>query len=264
LGNRYRDSSFDYKDADTSWGVHGIHPYPAMMIYPVARRLLLDFSREGAMVLDPFMGSGTVLVESLLHRRHSYGFDINPLALLLSRVKTTPLEGGILRNRLQDILSSSYNGRDDRPDFFNIDFWFKEEVIAELGRLWGIIGRIEDERVKRFFMASFSETVRISSNTRTGEFKLIKIKNFEDHKPNVMNIFKQVALRNIAKMSQTYCTAPSTWAKVSSSDARETTGEVEPESVDLILTSPPYGDSRTTVAYASFRASHCSGWDTKK
>lgn len=58
---KYRDTSFDYAEIDTSWGVHGIHPYPAMMIYPVARRLLLEYSKPGDTILDPFMGSGTVL-----------------------------------------------------------------------------------------------------------------------------------------------------------------------------------------------------------
>jgi DNA modification methylase len=251
LSGRFRDQSFDYKSADTSWGVHGIHPYPAMMIYPVARRLLLEFSQERDIVLDPFMGSGTVLVESLLHSRRAYGVDINPLALLLAQVKTTPVRKSQLIAAVQEITHSPYKVNYKRPDFFNIDYWFKERVIDDLSVLLAKIEEINDFRVKNFFKIAYSETVRFASNTCNGEFKLLRKKDIESHNPNVFTLFKKISFRNIAKLSETYKNPPKTWVKILDKDTRERI-PIEPDSVSLILTSPPYGDSKTTVAYGQF------------
>ena len=71
---------------------HGLHPYPAGMIPQIARRLIEKYSNRDDVVLDPFCGSGGVLVEATLLDRKSFGIDINPLACLLARVKTTPID----------------------------------------------------------------------------------------------------------------------------------------------------------------------------
>ena len=67
-----------------------------MMIPQIARRLMEEYGEESKMNLDPFCGSGTVLVESMLHNVNSYGVDINPLAILLSKVKTTTINPHVL------------------------------------------------------------------------------------------------------------------------------------------------------------------------
>ena len=71
--------------------VHGFHAYPARMHPTTASRLVEAFCPEGGAVLDPFCGSGTVLVESLIANRESYGSDVNPLAIELAMTKTSPL-----------------------------------------------------------------------------------------------------------------------------------------------------------------------------
>jgi hypothetical protein len=70
--------------------VHGFHSYPARMHPITARRLVESFSRPGEVVLDPFCGSGTVLVEARLAGRGAVGVDANPLAVRLARLKITP------------------------------------------------------------------------------------------------------------------------------------------------------------------------------
>ena len=67
--------------------VHGFHAYPARMHPTTARRLVEAFSSPSHAVLDPFCGSGTVLVESLLAGRVAVGSDLNPLAVLLASRK---------------------------------------------------------------------------------------------------------------------------------------------------------------------------------
>lgn len=72
--------------------VHGFHSYPARMHPETARRLVEGLSRENDLVLDPFCGSGTVLVESRLCSRRAFGVDANPLAVALARLKTEGID----------------------------------------------------------------------------------------------------------------------------------------------------------------------------
>ena len=78
------DTSWDFRTADTKYSNHGFHSYPAMMIPQIARRLIETYGAKAEVLLDPFMGSGTALLEATLHQnfRKAYGIDINPLALL--------------------------------------------------------------------------------------------------------------------------------------------------------------------------------------
>ena len=94
-----------FANASTNYMSHGLHPYPARMIPQVARKLILRYSKEGEMVWDPFCGSGSVLVESMLTSRKSIGTDLNPFAIFLSKVKTTPISFDFLRNAGREIIA---------------------------------------------------------------------------------------------------------------------------------------------------------------
>jgi hypothetical protein len=72
--------------------VHGFHAYPARMHPGTAAGLVRAVSREGDIVLDPFCGSGTVLVEAMIASRRAIGTDLNPLAIRLARLKTAPFQ----------------------------------------------------------------------------------------------------------------------------------------------------------------------------
>jgi len=87
----------DFAKADTSYLTHGLHEYPARMIPQIAQRLITLYTQEGDTLLDPFCGSGTTLVEARLSNRSAVGNDINPLATLLIKVKSTPLDFEKLR-----------------------------------------------------------------------------------------------------------------------------------------------------------------------
>lgn len=78
------------EDAPDRAHVHGFHTYPARTHPVTARRLVEAFSPERGLVLDPFCGSGTVLVEAMLAGRDAVGVDLNPLAVTLARAKTYP------------------------------------------------------------------------------------------------------------------------------------------------------------------------------
>jgi len=250
------DPSWNYAEDNTYAYTHPIHPYPAMMIPQVAGRLIDMFAKPKTVVLDPFCGSGSVLLEAFIRGYESYGIDINPLSLLISRVKTTPINYTPLQNRLEDILETvSTPKRINNPDFFNIEYWFKPQVVSKLASLRTAIDLIRDKKIKDFFKVVFSFTVRASSNTRNGEFKLYRIENekLNNFSPDVIGIFKERAELNISAMADLWKQFKNNKTNVAilSEDTRHKTS-IRSSSVDIVVTSPPYGDSKTTVAYGQF------------
>jgi len=250
------DYSWDFNGAKTKPHSHGFHTYPAMFIPQVARRLLLAYSQKDDTICDIFCGSGTALIESRLLGRNSYGIDLNPLAIFLAKVKTTPLKYQLLENayiKLLTRIEKIKNTEIEKPQFKNLEFWFKNRVITELAKMKKAIKEIKNKKIQNFFLVAFSETVRKSSNTKNGEFKLVRIKkDLEKYNPNVLKIFKQKAESNIKAMKEFYQDVDKkTWTKIILGDSSKNNG-IKKNSIDCIITSPPYGDSRTTVAYGQF------------
>ena len=254
---RQIDYSWDFERVNTKPHTHGFHTYPAMFIPHVARRLLLTYSKKGDTVCDIFCGSGTALVESRLLGRNAHGIDLNPLAIFLAKTKTTPIDPKVLNNeylKLPKRIGEIKNNQIKRPVFNNIEFWFKEKVIVELAKIKKAIQETSNKDIRNFFMVAFSETVRKVSNTKSGEFKLVRIKkeNLENHSPDVLATFKKRVESNIRGMESYYRDVDkNTWAKIIYGDSSKDNG-IKNESIDFIITSPPYGDSRTTVAYGQF------------
>lgn len=255
--SRRIDYSWDFKGVKTKPHTHIFHTYPAMFIPQVARRLLLTYTKKGDTVCDIFCGSGTALIESRLLGRNSYGIDLNPLAIFLAKVKTTPIDPDKLSSEYIKLLDQIKKVKIDDieiPKFKNIEFWFKEDVIIELAKIKKAISMTKDEKVRNFFMVAFSEIVRKSSNSKNGEFKLVRIKGekLENFSPNVLELFRQKIEANIAGMSDFYNDVDKkSWSKIILGDSSKDNG-IKENSIDCIITSPPYGDSRTTVAYGQF------------
>lgn len=250
------DPTWDYADDNERPYTHSIHPYPAMMIPQVAGRLLDMFAKSGSIVLDPFCGSGTVLLEAFIRGYISYGIDINPLSHLISRVKTTPLNPTYLHDELEKILKRVKTIRNvNLPYFHNIHYWFKLEVIQKLATLREAIEYVSHNEIKEFFKVVFSLTVRMSSNTRNDEFKLYRLKEnkLKDFNPDVFGIFRERALHNINCMKELWkkYNKSNIRVKILDEDSRYKTSLPE-NGIDIVVTSPPYGDSRTTVAYGQF------------
>lgn len=265
LSKKIIDESWDFKYAKTKYATHGFHSYPAMMIPQIARRLIRTYGKNAKVVLDPFMGSGTTLVECKLHHwiEKGYGIDINPLAILLTKVKTTPIDPellwknyNILTKKIHEDFEDYKKGRLklEKPNFFNIDFWFKPQVIDLLTIIKTRISEIENKDIRDFFLVAFSETVRNVSNTRKSEFKLYRIPEdkLKDYNPDVIGEFEKKAKQNIGKM-RTFVRSQNSKCEVVILENADTRHKIDvSEEVDLVVTSPPYGDSRTTVAYGQF------------
>jgi len=255
--SRRIDYSWDFRGEKTKAYTHGLHTYPAMFIPQVARRLLQTYSKKNDTVCDIFCGSGTALIESRLLGINSYGIDLNPLAIFLANVKTTEISQSTLTKEYFKLLERIKNIKKNeikRPVFNNLDFWFKDNVIVELARIKKAIKDITDNKIQNFFLVGFSETARLSSNTKNGEFKLVRMRKekLDKYNPNVLEIFKKRVENNIKVMGDfDRDVDKNTWTKIIYGDSSKY-NIIKTNSIDFILTSPPYGDSRTTVAYGQF------------
>ena len=261
---KYKDESWDFRAADTKEYTHCFHTYPAMMIPQIARKLLKAYGTENGWLLDPYCGTGTSLVEASLFGMHSVGCDINPLVRLIATVKSTPICLQTLDetlNRLNDHLFQVEFREGKIPDapipnILNLTYWFSEEAIRYLAYLRDWIHKVEDEAIRNFIFVAFSETVREVSYTRNGEFKLYRMpaKKLDGFKPDVFGIFSKKLSRNrhglVAFLEKRKN------VEVSVSSANTVQGELPmPRPLggyDIVITSPPYGDSHTTVAYGQF------------
>lgn len=253
---------------------HLIHFYPAKLLVNIPY-YILETERlcpKGGLVLDPFCGSGTVLLESILSGRNSIGADANPIARLISEAKTHFINPTQLELDLAKILS--YVEKEKKvviTDFPNKDYWFSSHVQKQLALLLTAIRRIRKKDSKSFFMVCFSNIVKKVSYADPNIYVPVKInpERFID-KPDIyqklrikidslINIdvfdrFKKVSIENIERMRSLQGTdAQNYTAKVVSKDARRLTRNITNNSlledgcVDLVLTSPPYAGAQKYI-----------------
>ena len=241
-------------------GNHALFQYPAMMVPELQGALLDDLlaiEPDTSLVYDPFSGSGTVMLESLYRGLDFHGSDINPLAILLCQVKPTPPTLGAAQLAIRRTISEALTTYSDAqaPDFPGVDKWFKPEIKAGLASLREAIKHRSNLVTRRFMWICFAETIRLVSNSRISTFKLHTYTQDEidRRETDAIKVFRAVAGRNAVRLKLH-------WTKMSAvGDDHLPTATLLPGSVtdrwvaprkaDVLMTSPPYGDNKTTVPY---------------
>ncbi|MDH5401959.1 MAG: site-specific DNA-methyltransferase [Candidatus Heimdallarchaeota archaeon] len=267
--NRTRVSQLDFRNSDTKYATHVFHKYPAVMVGPVAKYCLNTWLKNQNKILDPFVGSGSVLVESAIQQKMSIGVDLNPLAVLISKVKTRIISLEILLEYKKNLFSSLdlylHNTilinslQIEIPDTItNWDQWFSDLHLQQLLLIKSkILEIVPVQEYQEFFLVAFSELIREASYTRNGEFKRFRMpKDKRDQFlfPVLSEFLKKVD-RNIQGYRDYLNLLPKQASKF---EPKVYFGNskhldfIEDASMNGILTSPPYGDSFTTVAYGQF------------
>lgn len=172
------DYSWSFADKtikDTSYITHGYYTYPAKFIPQLAARLIKENSKENDIVIDPFMGSGTTIVEAILNNRKAIGVDINNIAHLISKVKTTPLNSKKLQDEFTKIYFDIENRADGQIHLFleealnkipqneRIDYWFKKEQKEKLSIIFSRLLEIKNKDIRDFFFVAFAQILKSSS-----------------------------------------------------------------------------------------------------
>jgi len=244
LNEKFDGKILEIYSCDRSNYTHGFHKFPAKYIPEIPRWGILKFSKEGDSIIDPFCGSGTTNVEALLNKRNSYAIDIDPLALLLTKVKTTPLDEKELRETRNWLIRAIYSTYEtDIPNFPNRDYWFKREVLHDLGVITKCIKLIENPHIRDFFLVCLSSILKEVSNADPRFLYALaisqKMRKNRHRIIDVKKIFVNRVKELVPKMIKFSKMCPKGYSvKFIGKDAREI--DLPDESVDLGITSPPY------------------------
>ena len=251
---RHPDGKVGNRDVSTHW----LHSYPAKMFHRIPQQILSALDRNGdAVVLDPFCGSGTVLIEAALRGNDAIGIDINPLARLLTKVKSTQLPTREL-HRLSDLLlarARTYPVSNLNDEI--LDFWFKREAQVPLFQLRRAIYDIRNPTYRNFFLITFSSIIRRCSLADPTIPPPVRLSQARIHKGNaryrrhfalaqtltsqtVYDHFYTALSNNIRRIGQLNLCPNLGRIRVLESRTEAAATTLPRHSVDLILTSPPY------------------------
>lgn len=254
---------------------HQIHPYPAKLLPHIANFFIQASSiRNGdQQVLDPFCGSGTVALEASLVGARPLIADANPFALLLTKVKTTPYDpeellrsAELLRQRIARLRTAPV------IPVVNEELWYQPKIKKSLEIILRAIMELEDGCIRDFFRICFSVTARrlsfadptisvpvrlkqkSSLSVKANDAIVTQLKWLETATPS--GEFFRTVQANIGRVFSANRMSPKRCAAIPVGlDARSlqlSDGKRLPDnSVQLTITSPPYGSAQKYVRASS-------------
>lgn len=230
---------------------HGFHKYPGKFIPQIPEWAIKTYlQHDNEIILDPFVGSGTTLVESLMTGYKSYGIDIDPLSCLISKVKSTPiLESDFSLVCDWILLNIDSTEPEFMPQTERLTHWFTEEAIEKLSRIRSLTEKVPEyfshiENISDIYDAliiAFSGIIRRVSNADNQSQKTYVSHTREKKPAEVFSLYtKQLQI-----FKRAYIEFERTWdgdtrTSLILSDGRADISSYMPEKVNLIITSPPY------------------------
>lgn len=267
---RLEERDWSFTRDDTRYLTHDLHPYPAKFIPQIPAHLIAELSLPGDVVFDPFAGSATTAVEAVRLGRRAISCDANPLSALIGRVKTGFMDAGT-RADLEQLsaaveshllapssgTSSWYASLGEKyqkhiPDIPNIDKWFDPRIVAELCLIRHLINSTTTGRACDAAQLALSRIVIRLSNQES-ETRYVSV---------AKTISPKIALRayldSLKIVSKRLEFAAN---NLQYADARFIVGDsrvdldrqIPDNSVDLVVTSPPYPNATDYHLYHRFR-----------
>lgn len=236
--------SFDSIRSIEQW-THGYHRYPAKFLPNVVKKLIEDYAIPNESIGDPFAGCGTTLVEAKIHGYNSHGVDINPVAELITKVKTTPIDPQLLIQYFNYIVQK-FN-QFNETDYYNIvkhgriDYWFYNEDKCKIAFLYEIVNNIDYNQAKEFFLVALSHILKSCSKWLQSSTKPQIDKEKKPSDPFIL--FKSHAQMMMRKNEEYFIELTNSQqlnvsCDIKLGDARST--KWEDNSIGTIITSPPY------------------------
>ena len=240
-----REWAFESVRSTEQW-THGYHRYPAKFLPDVVRKIIEEYAKGSKLIADLFAGCGTTLVEAKIHGISSVGVDINPVAQLITKVKTTPLAPDALQQAYTALVNlfDKYNESDfeDIKKHERIDYWFTPSQKAKIAFLYDKVFHLEvDDDTKDFFYVCISHILKNCSGRLQSGTKPQKDMEKEPGEP--LNEFKRHCSKMIGWNEKFYNELSKKGhlgipCEIHLEDARHT--NITSESIDAIITSPPY------------------------
>lgn len=233
-------------------GRDSVHPFPARMAPDIALDVIED-CKGSLRVLDPMAGSGTVLAVARSKGHRAIGVDIDPLAVLISRVWTTEVDSEALQEKANDVLEDAHRifvslrtrdaypiNADDETQHF-VRYWFDAYARRQLVSLATVIQEVQDDTIRDALWCAFS---RLIITKKSGASLAMDLSHSRPHRAFKYALSKPfrkflAATDRVARNCIDSTTRdPGPAARVYEGDARNLA--LEDGSIDLVLTSPPY------------------------
>ena len=263
------DEYWSFRKGGSRDQINAFFQYPAMMVPKMQERLIntvVDVLPDCKSLYEPFVGAGTVMLGAMKRGLDVTGQDINPLAILLCLAKCGPFFDEALTDKNKELRAviDADKGTTIEADFPNLHKWFKDDVSLELSKIRRAIRKEPHLWCRRFYWVALAETVRLTSNSRTTTYKLHMkpAADVEVANNSPIQIFCHVLKKNISRLAAQRITLTDsgtlhrgrykgniilrvTNSAALSPNSRGCTKEI----YDLLVTSPPYGDNKTTIPY---------------
>jgi len=250
-----------------------IHPYPAKLLLHIPYFFLNNtiLSKEGDTVLDPFCGSGTVLLESQLSNRYSIGIDTNPLANIITETKVENYQIHKLREYEKFLITEiKSQSTFTKVKFDGVNFWYSDRIRRNLSKIFHTINLIKSKKYRKFFLMCFSNLARKVSfadpkvsvpvkldleryDKRTRLYRSIEKRVKYVDSVEVKKKFLEIVRQNINRVvEKNNSTKIQYLSKVINDDLRnivvnKNTGILKENTIDLIITSPPYAGAQKYI-----------------
>lgn len=254
---KLKEVDWDFADAPANKGIHAIHPYPAKFIPQIPRQLIkLYHPGDKSIVLDPFCGSGTTLIEAISLGLDAWGVDLHPLACLIARVKTTPLRPQFIQTAEEVVRRARVRlaaGKISVPDIPNLDHWFKIEVQKSLAALIGEIDSLPSNPTREALRVAFSSiVVRVSNQESDTRYAAIEKTVSADH---VFDLFDRAAANICESVFSFRDDLFRSFGKagILNRDILTVSPGELPKNVGLVITSPPYPNAYEYWLYHKYR-----------
>ncbi len=265
VAKAFQSIDWSFTTDDTGFLTHDLHPYPAKFIPQIPGNCIAQLSLPGELVLDPFGGSGTSALEAVRLGRRALSIDANAVGTLIGRVKTCNLNRMAARDLhafrsalttrlvdLPDAESLCTENADYIPDISNIDKWFSITSRGELAVIRSRIAKIESGKARDVALLALSRIILAvsfqDSETRYSS-KLRDIPQGETLKRFLVAL--DAIVRNVVRTQATLRYGVCDF--VTADTLKLVQGMRKPDSVDLIVTSPPYGNANDYHLYHRFR-----------
>lgn len=263
---------WEYADADTQQLTHNIHRYSGKFIPQIAARAIGILTEPNELILDPYCGSGTSLLEAAVLGRQAIGIDLSPLATLIATTKVTPISSKqlfALQFQLSEWLGSFETH--SQLDLFDLTpaaaeikaavtndkrgadpwymKWFHRDILYDLLLIDHAIQRLTDDRLRNVARVAFSDILRKSSQAHSGYPNVMFDKNAGKRKRPIKPFL--VSLERIAEMVASLETSKADWNRIRVKLGNNTALTLKDHSVDAVISHPPYIGS---IPYAEYGA----------
>ena len=239
-----------------SSGIHKISAYPATMVPDMQNELIRLIKLEDGNIeniLDPFHGSGVTLVEGEKNGLEPIGVDINPLANLITKVKLQGVDKNYIKSankRIKKLLQDE-TFEFEVHSFYKIEKWYRQDFIITFSKIRKAIQRERYKYIRQYYWVCLINILKKYSNTRSSTFKLHIKTQFDIE--SMINQIEEEFIRSIETFYQFLPSySPQKKVNIFIGKSEEVLLGFKSSSIDLICTSPPYGDNSTTVTYGQY------------